>query len=147
MRHAFTMIELIFIIVILGILATVLIPKLAVTRTDAIITTKAQAIITASTDIASFTVATGNVDSNMSNMSNTIYGLVNSGEAVLANNKATISIGSTSDCIVMETVGVSDKNLTLSFGNANGDNICTALQSLIDLDTYPITLQGSSVVY
>lgn len=38
MRKAFTMVELIFVIVILGILAGVAIPRLAVTRDDAIIT-------------------------------------------------------------------------------------------------------------
>lgn len=37
MKNAFTMIELVFVIVILGILASVAIPKLAVTRDDAII--------------------------------------------------------------------------------------------------------------
>ena len=34
-RNAFTMIELVFVIVVLGILASVAIPKLAATRTDA----------------------------------------------------------------------------------------------------------------
>ena len=38
-KNAFTMIELVFVIVILGILASVAIPRLAVTRTDAQIAT------------------------------------------------------------------------------------------------------------
>jgi len=37
-RNAFTMIELVFVIVVLGILAAVAIPKLAATRTDAEVT-------------------------------------------------------------------------------------------------------------
>lgn len=38
MKKAFTMIEMVFVIVVLGILAAVAIPRLAVTRDDAIIT-------------------------------------------------------------------------------------------------------------
>ena len=46
MKQAFTMIELIFIIVIIGILASVAIPKLAATRDDAInVTLKSNAAI------------------------------------------------------------------------------------------------------
>lgn len=37
-KNGFTMIELVFVIVVLGILAAVAIPKFAVTRTDAVIT-------------------------------------------------------------------------------------------------------------
>jgi general secretion pathway protein G len=38
MKRAFTMIELVFVIVVVGILAGIAIPKLAVTRDDAIVT-------------------------------------------------------------------------------------------------------------
>jgi general secretion pathway protein G len=38
MRHAFTMIELVFVIVVIGILSAIAIPKFAATRDDAIIT-------------------------------------------------------------------------------------------------------------
>jgi general secretion pathway protein G len=36
-KHGFTMIELVFVIVVLGILASIAIPKLAVTRNDAVL--------------------------------------------------------------------------------------------------------------
>jgi len=146
-KSAFTMIELIFVIVILGILAAVIVPKLATTRADVEVATKAQSIVTATGEISSYAIARGNIDSNFSNMSNAIDSLVLSGEAVLASKKATIKIGNISDCIVMEVLGASDENLSLTFGSANGDNICVALQKLIDLDMYPINIQGSSIVY
>ncbi len=46
MKNAFTMIELIFVIVILGILAAVAIPKLAATRTDAVAASMANNLAT-----------------------------------------------------------------------------------------------------
>ena len=59
MKKAFTMIELIFVIVILGILASVALPKLAATRDDALIASCIADTKTAIDDIISWTTATG----------------------------------------------------------------------------------------
>ena len=60
MKKGFTMIELIFVIVILGILASVAIPRLAATRTDAEIATTVANLRTLLSDITAFFVAKGN---------------------------------------------------------------------------------------
>ena len=59
MKKGFTMIELIFVIVILGILASVAIPRLAATREDAEISAAAANLRTLVSDINSYYVVKG----------------------------------------------------------------------------------------
>ena len=59
MKKAFTMIELIFVIVILGILASVAIPRLAGTRTDAEVATTVANLRTLLSDLSSYYVVKG----------------------------------------------------------------------------------------
>lgn len=147
-RDAFTMIELIFVILILAILVGVALPKLSAIRADAEASSKAHSVMTAAAEIVSYSVVHGNTDSNMSKMSDIISSLERSSEAVLANNKAIISTGSISDCVTIEVlIGTTDNNLTITFGNANGDSACNSLQLLINADEYPVKLRGPSVVY
>jgi len=59
MKRGFTMIELIFVIVIIGILAVIAIPKLNATRDDAKLVTEMQNLSTCVQDIGAAYTATG----------------------------------------------------------------------------------------
>ena len=63
MKKGFTMIELIFVIVILGVLASVAIPRLAATRDDAEVAKAATNLTTAVSDITAYYTAKGNFNS------------------------------------------------------------------------------------
>ena len=147
-KKAFTMIELIFVIVILGILAAVAIPKLAATRSDAEVSKISQNIMTGASEIASYAVSHAKTENDLTVMSNGMASLKNSNDAVLTDKKAVISIGAVTDCITLEVLsGPYDDNLTISLGEASGDNKCVSLQSTIDAARYPMKLRGQNVTY
>ena len=148
MRQAFTMIELIFVIVILGILAAVALPKLSATRTDASVSKLVSNIMTGVSEISSYAMSRSNIDSNLSKMSNAISSLEDSNEATLSNNQAVIKAGSVNNCVKISiTSNNGTDTLNVTFGNAGGDDVCQAVQRAIDASQYPMKLRGTSVVY
>jgi len=68
MKQAFTMIELIFVIVIIGILASVAIPKLTASRDDAKASKELSNLAIYMTDIVTHYMATGNTSADHSNV-------------------------------------------------------------------------------
>ena len=143
------MIELIFVILVLGILAAIAIPKLSATRDDALVVKVSQNIAIVTTEIASYAVAKGQILDDLSLMSNTVRALVARGEASLdlANKAVDIVMGAREDCVRIEIVtSGNNENLTILLGDA-GDSRCDALQNLFDSGVYPIVIRGEQIVY
>ncbi len=148
MRKAFTMIELIFVIVILGILAAVAIPKLSATRDDAKASVIASGVMAGMEEIASYATSKGATDDSLAVMSNSFTMLEASGDVSLSSKKAVIKGGAIIDCLTADinTTGT-EEVLRMSLGSAGTDSICTSMQQMIHAENYPMKLRGTSVIH
>ncbi len=146
MKSAFTMVELVFVIVILGILAAVALPRFSATRDDATVSKIAQNIGTSIEEIAAYTNSKGAADKDLTVMSHAMSIMKKSGDAVLSDNKAVISIDGVS-CINIEIVKSStNDDLKVSYVSST-DEKCLNLQSAVNAQNYSMKLRGTSVVY
>jgi general secretion pathway protein G len=151
MKKAFTMIELIFVIVILGILAAVAIPKLMATRTDAKISAISQEVSSIMSEIPAYVTAKGYVDSNITNMSQVAKTMEDQGQAVDDNSTGSLSgridsliikapkdDGTLEDCIVIDV-----NSTTMEVYGVGTGTICKGVKARIKDGNY--TIAGSSV--
>jgi len=130
MRRGFTMIELIFVIVILGILAAVAIPKLAATRDDAKISKGLSEISTALNDFGAYYTSRGSFG-KISDMTNVTSWddpskEVNGTAGGTVNYQVPGNDGEDANCV--KFVFTSDGNITVTEADsADTGNICSGI--------------------
>ncbi|WP_415407251.1 type IV pilin protein [Sulfurovum sp. CS9] len=130
MRKAFTMIELIFVIVIIGILSAVAIPKLAATRDDAKATTAINNLSICIMDISTKYTASGNDDASTAACKNVFQ-----------------STGVSYDCWTLTNTDITDGNVTVNNGGASTEVWCTeARKTANNLDLNGTHQFGSSKI-
>ena len=130
-RAGFTMIELIFVIVILGILAAVAVPKLAATRTDAEVAKMSTNVATVISDIGSYYTSQGTLGANWSDMTNVALEASSGTKSTVTSGAAKLFSGTT-ECVAITMNGaVADGNITVTTSNT-GTPVCGAVNTKID---------------
>ncbi len=141
------MIELIFVIVIIGILASVVIPKMMATRDDAKVSTMMMNIGNAISEITSYAVSQQTTTSNICKMSNSLSKLASLNEANCSEaNQSIIKMGGV-ECIKLEVIH-SATNDDLNVSKINTSNkLCQYLQKEINPSLYKVRLSGNTIKY
>ena len=129
MKKGFTMIELIFVIVILGVLASVAIPRLAATRDDAEVAKAATNLTTAVSDITAYYTAKGHFKSGSTAAAKNVTfdkitnALDKDGKLMVKGKTACVTVA------LPTTVPTSGAvNITLTF--TDSDAVCKTLKTL-----------------
>jgi len=150
MKKAFTMIELIFIIVIVGILLAVALPRLTATRDDALIAKNSEYIVAIMTEISTYITAKGESKDDLTEMSPILRVLKDQDRVIsdLANKSIQMKIGKDKGCISIDidSSGTTELLKTV-FSISTSDRICKMVQDFIKEKNYPLVVRGRLIKY
>ena len=146
-RKAFTLIELIFVIVILGIFATIAITKFNATRIDAKIAVMSGKISTIMSEVSSYAVGHASLEGNVTKFSNIVAEMVNEGIAHIEESQnetnVNIMVDGITDCVKLTLRrGSVEENLILSFPYEGENNVCNGIKSHFVDNNVTLKLRG-----
>jgi prepilin-type N-terminal cleavage/methylation domain-containing protein len=150
MKKAFTIIELIFVIVIIGILASVAIPSVVGTRDDALIAKNSEYIIGIMTEVSTYIIANGESKEDMSEMSSLLRVLKEQDRVIIdsSNKSAKVKIGKDEGCITIDLDSTPTTELLKTvFSITPSDRICKMVQQFIQEKDYPLVVRGRLIKY
>jgi general secretion pathway protein G len=150
MKKAFTMIELIFVIVIIAILSATALPRLSATRDDALIAKNSEYIMGIMTEISTYSTAHGESKDDLSEMSSLLQVLKAQNRVIIdsATKSAKVKIGEDETCITVDidTTPTTDWLRTI-FSIDTTDRVCFRVQKFIKEKDYPLVLRGRLIKY
>jgi len=150
MKKAFTLIELIFIIVLISILTMVAVPKLLATRDDALIAKNSGYVVGVMTEISTYITANGESKDDLSEMSSILKMLKEESRIIIdiVNKSAKIKIGEDSSCITIDIDSTDTTELLKTvFSISTTDRVCSMVQLFIREKDYPLVVRGRLIKY
>ncbi len=153
MKSAFTMIELIFVIVIIGILAAVAVPKLSATRDDAAISAVIGNAKVAFTDFQAYYTSHGNTMWRTEPVGRITSALLKTACDIPITDTTPISPNTFvlchDDIICLSFETVNEGNLTITDGTVTTDLVCEAVKAdtaIANMSNKTYFLGGKTVV-